>query len=70
MRKYYLIGSMLTMLHLTAMAQTEQQLENAIRVYQTILESSPKPEADPASLLKLADNAEQLFNHMDCFKME
>jgi hypothetical protein len=61
MRKYYLIGCMFTMLHLTAMAQTEQQLENAIRVYQTILESSPKPDADPVSLLKLADNAEQLF---------
>ncbi len=52
---------MLTMLHLTAMAQTEQQLENAVRVYQTITESSTKPDVDPASLLKLADNAEILL---------
>jgi hypothetical protein len=61
MRKYYLMGCMLTMLHLTAMAQTEQQLENAVRVYQTITESSNKPDVDPASLLKLADNAEILL---------
>ena len=61
MKKLYLLGCLLCWLPLTGFAQTEKQLENAVRIYNTVDESMGKPDAKPDDLLKLTDNAETLL---------